>query len=49
VTIHKGGEDGIVTVINGTYPWLFGTEIFRINGQPSHGDDCTTFEKMTST
>jgi hypothetical protein len=30
-----------------TYPWSFGTQIFR-NGQPSHGGDRKIVEVMTS-
>ena len=34
---------------SGTYPWSFVTQIFHINGQPSHGGDCKMFEVRTST
>jgi hypothetical protein len=31
-----------------TYPWSFGTQIFR-NGQPSHGGDRKILEVMNNT
>ena len=31
---------------NGTYPWLFVTQLFH-SGQPSHGGGRKTFEVMT--
>jgi len=38
-------KDREVITIKGTYPWSFVTQIFH-NGQPSHGDDRTTFEMI---
>ena len=35
-------------ITNGTYPYVFLTQIFR-NGQSSHGGDHTTVELMTLT
>jgi hypothetical protein len=32
---------------SGTYPWSFGTQLFR-SGQPSHGGDRKIVEVMTS-
>jgi hypothetical protein len=47
VISHEIGKDREV-FISGTYPKSFVTQIFH-NGQPSHGDDRTTFEVMIST
>ena len=41
-------KDREVLTTSGTYPWPFVTQIFH-SGQPSHGDDRTIFEVMTST
>jgi len=48
VICHEWGEDRVVITTNGTYSWLFVTQIFR-NGQIDHGGYRTTFEVMTST
>jgi hypothetical protein len=37
-----------VFTTSGTYAWSIVTQIFH-NGQPSHGDDCKTFQVITST
>jgi len=44
---HERGKNGNVNMTNGTYPWLFVTQIFR-NGDPKHGDYLKTFEVMTT-
>ena len=47
VISRERGKNREVFTTSGTYPWSFVTQIFH-NGQPSHGDECNTFEVMTS-
>jgi hypothetical protein len=47
VISHERGKDREVLTTSETYPWSFGTQIFR-NGQPSHGGDRKIVEVMTS-
>jgi hypothetical protein len=45
---HEWGKNPEVFATSGAYSWSFVTQIFH-SGQPSHGDDRTTFAVMTST
>jgi hypothetical protein len=45
---HEWGQDRNVSKNDGSYRWLFVTQIF-LTGLPSHGGDCKSFEVMTST
>jgi hypothetical protein len=47
VISHERGKDREVLTTSGTYPWSFGTQLFR-SGQPSHGGDRKIVEVMTS-
>ena len=48
VISHERVKDREVFATNGTYSWLFVTQICH-SCQPSHGSDSKTFEVMTST
>ena len=48
VISHERGKDWEVFTTSGIYLWSIMTQIFY-NVQPSHGDDRTIFEVMTST
>ena len=48
VISHKRGKDREMLTTNGTYMWLFVTQILH-SGSVIHGGDRKTFEVMTST